>query len=309
MNLISARSISLPARLTINQDVWLEVLRYFRISLAEDSTGEIRGKRATLLSAALSCPAIAEPALDELWRSMTSLEAVLGVFGDASYGKSVGLVFVEDDDDESWDLSMSPAESSKYLPRIQKSLQRVRYLHFDSWPSDKELSLWQSLAALIRTPVLCSNLKSLWLDMQNFCDGDLISAPCLFLILSSTLKTLTLLNCPKGPRLRTAHLLLSMLKSHDTSLLEISYHGHTDDKTFRLISEFPSLKSIKIREYLDSEDDEGYLKIEDFKDLRHNASLTTIEFDIDIVSVDDEEELGPSLTSLEALCDLTLCIH
>ncbi|KAJ3565695.1 hypothetical protein NP233_g7469 [Leucocoprinus birnbaumii] len=312
MSLLSARCTYPPARPTINQDVWLEILRYFRISLTEDKEDEIRAKRATLFSAALSCSAMADPALDELWRSMTSLEAVLGVINEVADGTSRALAFVEESGDndsicESWDLLLSPPQRTKYLLRIQKNLRRVRYLHFDRWPSDREFGLWQSLAAQTRTPVVCPNLKSLSLDMYDLQDGYLVSARCLFFILSSTLETLTLRYCAKGQKVKAAHLLLRMLRSHETPLLEITYHGYIDGETFRLISEFPSLRSIKIREYLAQEDDlSGFLEIEDFKNLKLKTSLTTIEFNLDSVAAGDDRELGPSLTSLEALYDLTV---
>jgi hypothetical protein len=62
-----------------NLDIWSEVLKYLEISLDHDSESEIKDKRRALFRVALLSPSLTTPALDTLWRSMTSLEPITRV--------------------------------------------------------------------------------------------------------------------------------------------------------------------------------------------------------------------------------------
>lgn len=68
---------------TANSDIWAEILRYFRISFSDDTEDEITDKRRTILSVALTCSELADAGLDELWRSMITLEPAARILGDA----------------------------------------------------------------------------------------------------------------------------------------------------------------------------------------------------------------------------------
>lgn len=59
-----------------NRDVWSEILRQFEIDLTGDRKEDIQLKRRTILSIALSHPNLVDVAVNELWRSMTSLEPI-----------------------------------------------------------------------------------------------------------------------------------------------------------------------------------------------------------------------------------------
>lgn len=83
-------------QLTTNRDIWFEILQYFRINLVGDDKEDIQLKRRTLLVIALTHSDLGDVALDELWRSMVSLEPIVHVFNVADdltpvlkYNKSV----------------------------------------------------------------------------------------------------------------------------------------------------------------------------------------------------------------------------
>lgn len=66
-----------------NLDVWTEILRYFRISFHSDTVDDVKCKRNTMLSVGLTCSQLVDVGLDELWRSMTTLEPAARVFNGA----------------------------------------------------------------------------------------------------------------------------------------------------------------------------------------------------------------------------------
>jgi len=78
---------------TTNRDIWFEVLRYFEINLAYDSREDIRLKRRAILSLALAHPDLVDVALDELWRSMVSLEPIVRVLNASLTESTDGLVY------------------------------------------------------------------------------------------------------------------------------------------------------------------------------------------------------------------------
>lgn len=76
-----------------NRDIWFEVLRYIEIDLSADSREETQLKRRTILSVALTHPDLVDVALDELWRSMESLEPIVRVLNAPSTGLIDVLVY------------------------------------------------------------------------------------------------------------------------------------------------------------------------------------------------------------------------
>lgn len=65
---------------TINRDIWLKILEYFSILFIDDNPGTIRLKRGVMLSIVLMCRGLAEIALGELWKAMTTLGPIVRVF-------------------------------------------------------------------------------------------------------------------------------------------------------------------------------------------------------------------------------------
>ncbi len=83
-------SLLVTMQAATNRDVWYEILRYFRINLANDGKEDLQFKRRTILSVALTHQNLVDVALDELWRSMTSLEPIVRVLN--AVGESIPLL-------------------------------------------------------------------------------------------------------------------------------------------------------------------------------------------------------------------------
>lgn len=66
-------------QLTRNRAIWIEIMQYSRISFTDDSPGDVRLKRRIMLSVALTCLELVEIGLNELWRTMTTLEPITQV--------------------------------------------------------------------------------------------------------------------------------------------------------------------------------------------------------------------------------------
>lgn len=84
---------------TTNRDAWAGILRYFRIWFTGDTPADVRLKRRVMLSVALTCSEIVDVALGELWRSMTTLQPIVRVFGNSS---TPGLQYQNQDGDGLW---------------------------------------------------------------------------------------------------------------------------------------------------------------------------------------------------------------
>lgn len=63
-----------------NGDVWGHIVKYFQISLSDDSAEDVKVKRSTLLSIALVRSGLTTIAVSELWRSITTLEPIINAF-------------------------------------------------------------------------------------------------------------------------------------------------------------------------------------------------------------------------------------
>jgi len=57
-------------------DIWMNIIHCFQISLSQDKSADIRDKRSALRNLALTHPWLTDIALDELWRSMETLQPV-----------------------------------------------------------------------------------------------------------------------------------------------------------------------------------------------------------------------------------------
>lgn len=80
-----------------NLDIWTEVLQYFYISLHLDSESEIKDKRRALLRIALLSPSLTTPALDILWRDMSSLEPITRVIDSKATSPDDQFLIYQDD--------------------------------------------------------------------------------------------------------------------------------------------------------------------------------------------------------------------
>lgn len=90
-----------------NRDIWSEVLRYFQVSFVDESVEDIRLKRHAMFSAALTCKDLTETALDELWRSMTTLEPLSRVLNASSTSSTTIFHYQGQDQDQGYWVSIS----------------------------------------------------------------------------------------------------------------------------------------------------------------------------------------------------------
>lgn len=82
-----------------NCDIWFQVLQYVKLDPIDDSWTDLRTSRRTILSVALVHPDLVDVALNELWRSMVSLEPIVRVINTSlmvpknvlEYNEDVGL--------------------------------------------------------------------------------------------------------------------------------------------------------------------------------------------------------------------------
>jgi hypothetical protein len=74
-----------------NRDVCAEVICYFSISLTNDAPDDIRTKRHVLLSLALATQKLTDIALDELWKSMITLEPIVQIFNSSSTSNNASI--------------------------------------------------------------------------------------------------------------------------------------------------------------------------------------------------------------------------
>ncbi|KAF9440087.1 hypothetical protein P691DRAFT_170107 [Macrolepiota fuliginosa MF-IS2] len=82
-----------------NRDIWFEILQYFRVSFEGGTAGDTQLKRQVIFSVALTCSALTEVALDELWMSMTTLEPVVRVFNASPDSPIDGFKYRDDRED------------------------------------------------------------------------------------------------------------------------------------------------------------------------------------------------------------------
>jgi hypothetical protein len=81
-----------------NRDVWGHIVKYFRVSLSDDSVEDIRINRRTLRSIALVSSQLTFVAVNELWRSMGTLEPIIYTFNAPPYHDLSAVFSYENDD-------------------------------------------------------------------------------------------------------------------------------------------------------------------------------------------------------------------
>ncbi|KAF9447990.1 hypothetical protein P691DRAFT_760293 [Macrolepiota fuliginosa MF-IS2] len=276
-----------------NRDVWSEILRYLRISLADDKQVDLLIKKRTILAIAFTCSNIAEVALDELWRSMVSLEPIVGVFN-ASSPSSTGILECRNQD--YWEIcQLSANDVDSCVFKARSYLSRIRYLHFSAFPTHRERMLWQALYSLGRFSSLCPNLQRIFLGLGNVSPGLVYNFTT---ILSPSLRGITFANCQsEGSDGVTASMILRMLKHRNVDLLEISYNGFASSRVVDQIFQFPSLTSIGIQCTV------GHLVVpENFQPLPHLTKL-----DINLGVSFRTGVVGTWIAGMQSLADLRLC--
>jgi hypothetical protein len=86
-----------------NRDIWGYIVEYFRVSLSDDRTEDVKINRNTLLSIALVCSELTSVAVSELWRSMKTLEPIIYAFNAPPFKVlSVAFEYKHDNCSEYW---------------------------------------------------------------------------------------------------------------------------------------------------------------------------------------------------------------
>ncbi|KAJ3569334.1 hypothetical protein NP233_g5120 [Leucocoprinus birnbaumii] len=279
----------------INRDVWREILCYFRFSpnkneLEDGVHNHVEIKQRALLSVALTCLELAELALDEIWRTMTTIEPVVKVFGGSFRFCPEGY----------WEVDMSPTGLDVLASRVQTYLKRIQYLHFQCFPSYKQLSMWQTLCSLMKVTVLCPNLRKLYLDLQDFTPT---REPLLFPTISASLEVISFINVGEGSD-TAVYAVLNVVRAHNVRLTEITYHGTLDHKRLRQVLLFSSLRSMAV---LPTEVRPALLSGSELSRITELQALRQVELDMSSISGSAESLLGQQLSNLPVL--LTLILH
>ncbi|KXN84152.1 hypothetical protein AN958_00394 [Leucoagaricus sp. SymC.cos] len=232
---------------SISRDTWIEIMRYFAISLTDDEQSEIKVKRRLLLSLALTTRDLVDIALDELWKSMTTLEPIVQVINPTSTRTKsretdARLTF----NNNYWEIGLSLSlRAEEIYPRIFAYLSRIHYLQFATFPSLREYTLWHALSAFgqsMNLPV--PRLRALSLNTGGVGPT---SAYSIIPILSPNLRTLTLhdQSMGSGGEIVSA-ILLDILKHRSITVSKIEYKGLTSSRIACRILGFPALRSTVI---------------------------------------------------------------
>lgn len=225
-----------------------------------DTREEIGVKRRTIFCIALTCSGLVEIALDELWRSMASLEPIVRVFNASSTSPISGFVY---QNQEYWvrkkhsirtHCNSNPFRTGDFIvdhrdgflpPRARLYLSRIHYLHFSSFPTWREYALWQALSSIEQFPSLCPNLRKLYLGMGIGSPGGIYN---LNVLISPSLRSIIFADSvSEYPDGAAASMLLGTLKYRNIDVLEVSYRGFTSSRIVRHMFQFPSLHSISIQ--------------------------------------------------------------
>ncbi|KXN91177.1 hypothetical protein AN958_02744 [Leucoagaricus sp. SymC.cos] len=283
----------------INKDVWIEIMRYFSISLADDQPDEIKAKRRVLLSLALTASDLVSIALDELWKSMTTLEPIVQIMNYTptpvgNSGSETPLTFTN-----SYWVSTHQALTEKLRSHISTYLSRIRYLHFADFPSPREYTLWHALSAFGNwRNSLVPGLKSLSLSVSGI---DPTMAYNVTPILSPNLKALTLHDQSFGWMGESVStIILDILKHRDIAILEVEYRGFTSSRVVRRIFGFPTLQTVAIP----AQGQVTPMTDAEMKPFKGTTSLTNLDIHLAVFAA--PRTARNWLTSLTSLSDITL---
>ncbi|KAJ3562819.1 hypothetical protein NP233_g9338 [Leucocoprinus birnbaumii] len=272
-----------------NNDVWLQILKYLRISLSNDSSQDIRIKRHTHLSIALACKDLKDIALDTLWESMTTLQPVSLVF------KPAPLSYVEEQHQEHWDISCSMEDLDSSLAEAQVYLSRIKILHFSTFPRAKELTLWLPLLSLGNFSCLCPNLRELYLDFGE-CGPNAIYY--FRTLLSPSIKVINFTSILGANIDAIAGTLLGVLQRVNTHLEVVKYGRTVSSKTLIQLIKFASLSSLTVTPWLRHSLSWDAATVHSFPP---SASLETLDIGLYVMSVESLPALGLWLTRLASL--------
>ncbi|XP_006461543.1 hypothetical protein AGABI2DRAFT_178655 [Agaricus bisporus var. bisporus H97] len=256
--------------LSTNKDTWTEILKYFRVSLSCDNADDIKEKRRIILSIALVCPELVDIALDELWRSLTTLEPIISVF---NAPLSENLLEYKGQHGGCW--IVVPGKITMGLkPRVTSYLSRIKYLHFPRNLSSREYPLWNTLLSTGFTGPLCPNLRGMsiaGMDMPS-------QAYNLTALASPSLQSIKLQADDTSGTVASS-IILDTLNYHGMRMLDITYTGYATYNILLRIFLFSELRSLTIRATQYQGD---LLKSADVQSFGTLAHLTTLDISLDM---------------------------
>ncbi|EKM81432.1 hypothetical protein AGABI1DRAFT_125819 [Agaricus bisporus var. burnettii JB137-S8] len=278
--------------LSTNKDIWTEILKYFHVSLSCDNADDIKEKRRIILSIALVCPELVDIALDELWRSLTTLEPIISVF---NAPLSENLLEYTGQYGGCW-IVLPGKITIGLKSRVTSYLSRIKYLHFPRNLSSREYPLWNTLLSTGFTGPLCPNLREMsiaGMDMPS-------QAYNLTALASPSLQSIKLqADDPSGTV--ASSIILDTLNYHGMRMLDIKYTGYATHNVLLRIFQFSELRSLTIRakQYQGS-----LLKSADVQSFGTLAHLTTLDISLDMFQTDPH--VGRWIESMEQLSILSL---
>ncbi|KAJ3567231.1 hypothetical protein NP233_g6500 [Leucocoprinus birnbaumii] len=230
-----------------NRDVWIEIMRYFQISLTRDKADNIKIRRRTLLSLALTSPGLTSIALDELWRSMSSLTPVVQILNNTSSLVSGANNPALQWNSDHWEIkSLSRNKTGKLISIVSPYLLRIERLHYQNFPSQEEYMLWQALGTFDELNPLCPRLRELSIFIHYntaaswaYHISPLISSPSMATIRLNT--QVGYLNSEMA-----ACIMLDTLKYRRIGITSISYTGNTSYRVLLRAMSFTTLESVAL---------------------------------------------------------------
>ncbi|KAF5350536.1 hypothetical protein D9756_008510 [Leucocoprinus leucothites] len=290
-------------------DIWSDILQYFRLSLAEplkfsqESVAADRSlSKQTLFSVALTCSSLFNPALDELWRSLTTLEYVTRIYDIPAEPGSSGSAFKYEEGGY-WISNVAPDQKETLAPRLQSYLRRIHFLHFKEFPSAREYTLWPILLVLSGSQChLRPNLKGLSLFLKNVPPTMVYQLSSL---ISPSIETLDIDHRNEVENEKFAIVLLNLIRGlGTTSLRELTYRGATSPGIFEEARHFHSLCKLNIKNH--TKPNPSLLEAPDIERLRYLSHLTCLSLDTRSFSWDAIEVARQWLGSMETLYELGL---
>ncbi|KAF5350693.1 hypothetical protein D9756_008509 [Leucocoprinus leucothites] len=299
--------------LSTDPDIWTRILQFFRISLVdylkpcqESAAAERSLNKQTLLSVALTCSSLLNPALSELWRSLSTLEYATKVYDtptDSESGSS-GFAFKYEEEGGYWTFNVATDQKEALAPRLRSYLRRIHCLRFEEFPNSREYTLWTILLVLSGSGSqghLCPNLKGLFLLLKNVSPTMIYH---LSPLISLSIESLDIDHVDEVENEKSTIVLLNLIRGHGTtSLRGLTYHG-TSPSIFEEASHFHSLRKLNIKTYIKA--NPSLFKAPDIESLQCLRHLTRLSLDIRSFSWDAIEAARRWLGSLETLSELML---
>ncbi|XP_006455037.1 hypothetical protein AGABI2DRAFT_120989 [Agaricus bisporus var. bisporus H97] len=282
-----------------NRDVWEQIVKFFQVSLSDDSTEDVKLKRSTLLSIALVRSELTTIAVSELWRSIATLEPIIHAFNPPPFRvSSPAFVFKHDNFSNYCEMVQGPEYLTNDVKlRVRGYLSHVKYLHFTVFPSSKERALWLALQAFNWINPLCPNLRGITFTGNN--SPSLIYHVLPFLVPS--VRSIRFNSANSTWDAEAAAVLLGLVKHRNVQVSDIVYAGHVTRRVVIQILQFPTLRSARV---LPTAGGQNLVEASDIITFQPLTSLTNLDIDLGIFRPPSSDIGGwiQSLRSLSTLC-------